>query len=83
MTHRRQARHRHRDGGGAAEGPEQEARPPRGQDSRPVRALPFRIPKDLLGCRKLCDRGLKKNAVQCEFLFAPVDPVIAKMALLA
>jgi len=44
---------------------------------------PFHILKNLFGHRKVRYRGLNKNAAQLEVLFAQVDLVIAKKALLA
>lgn len=44
---------------------------------------PFHILKNLFGYRKLRYKGLKKNAVQFEVLFALVNLVITKKALLA
>lgn len=44
---------------------------------------PFHILKNLFGYRKVRYQGLKKNAAQFEVLFALVNLVIAKKALLA
>ena len=44
---------------------------------------PVHILKNLFGYRKVRYQGLKKNAAQFEVLFALVNPVIAKKALLA